>query len=53
MDALRDAGIPLVQHYKTTSIGTQLPDRWMLPDSMRDDTGIVFASAFPGYEQLL
>ena len=48
LDALRDAGIPLVQHYKTTSIGTQLPDRWMLPDSMRDDTGIVFASAFPG-----
>ena len=24
-DALRDAGIPLVQHYKLTSLGTQLP----------------------------
>ncbi len=47
-DALRDAGIPLVQHYKLTSVGTQLPTRWGLPDAMRDDTGVVFASAFPG-----
>ncbi len=49
-DALRDAGIPLVMHYKTTTLGTQLPERWGLPDSMRDDTGVVFASAFPGYD---
>ena len=49
-DALRDAGIPLVMHYKTTTLGTQLPDRWGLPHSMRDDTGVVFASAFPGYD---
>ena len=51
-DALRDAGIPLVMHYKTTTLGTQLPDRWGLPDALRDDTGIVFASAFPGLRQL-
>jgi acyl transferase domain-containing protein/NAD(P)-dependent dehydrogenase (short-subunit alcohol dehydrogenase family) len=49
IDALRDAGIPLVLRYKTTSKGTQLPDRWMLPASLRDDTGVIFASAFPGY----
>ncbi len=49
-DALRDAGIPLVMHYKTTTLGTQLPDRWGLPDSLRDDTGVIFASAFPGYD---
>lgn len=48
VDALRDAGIPLVLRYKTTSKGTQLPDRWGLPDAMRDDTGVIFASAFPG-----
>ena len=52
IDALRDAGIPLVRHYKTTSKGTKLPDRWGLPDAMRDDTGIVFASAFPGLDAL-
>ena len=50
-DALRDAGIPLVMRYKPTALGTQLPDRWGLRESMRDDTGIVFASAFPGYDR--
>ncbi|HTJ69433.1 MAG TPA: SDR family NAD(P)-dependent oxidoreductase [Actinospica sp.] len=49
-DALRDAGIPLVMHYRTTTLGTRLPDRWGLPESMRDDTGVVFASAFPAYD---
>ena len=29
-------------------MGTQLPDRWGLPDALRDDTGVIFASAFPG-----
>ncbi len=33
IDALRDAGIPLVMRYKTTTKGTQLPERWGLPDS--------------------
>jgi len=50
LDALRDAGIPLVMRYKTTSKGTQLPDRWGLPETLRDDTGVIFASAFPGYD---
>ena len=48
IDALRDAGIPLVMRYKTTSKGTQLPDRWVLPEALRDDTGVIFGSAFPG-----
>ncbi|MGA7382815.1 MAG: SDR family oxidoreductase, partial [Terriglobales bacterium] len=50
IDALRDAGIPLVMRYKTTSKGTQLPERWGLPESLRDDTGVIFGSAFPGYD---
>src|SRR5271165_3691040 len=50
IDAMRDAGIPLVMRYKTTSKGTQLPDRWGLPDALRDDTGVIFGSAFPGYD---
>ncbi len=50
LDALRDAGIPLVQHYKTTTKGTQLPDRWALPEALRDDTGVIFGSAFPGLD---
>ncbi len=50
LDALRDAGIPLVQRYKTTTKGTQLPDRWALPDALRDDTGVIFGSAFPALD---
>ncbi len=50
-DALRDAGIPLVMRYKTTTLGTQLPDRWGLPEALRDETGVIFASAFPGYDR--
>uniref|UniRef100_Q022P4 Beta-ketoacyl synthase n=1 Tax=Solibacter usitatus (strain Ellin6076) TaxID=234267 RepID=Q022P4_SOLUE len=49
-DALRDAGIPLTQHYKSTTRGTLLPDRWGLPEALRDDTGVIFASVFPGYD---
>ena len=49
IDALRDAGIPLVMRYRTTTLGTKLPDRWGLPDALRDDTGVIFASAFPGF----
>ncbi len=51
VDALRDAGIPIVQHYRTTTTGSQLPDRWELPEPLRDDTGVIFASAFPGLEE--
>jgi len=53
IDALRDAGLPLVMRYKTTSKGTQLPDRWGLPEALRDDTGVIFGSAFPGYNFLV
>jgi acyl transferase domain-containing protein/acyl carrier protein/NAD(P)-dependent dehydrogenase (short-subunit alcohol dehydrogenase family) len=52
IDALRDAGIPLVLHYKTTTKGTLLPDKWGLPEDMRDDTGVIFGSAFPGQDSL-
>ena len=52
IDALRDAGIPLVLRYRTTSRGTYLPDRWTLPESMADETGIIFASAFPGLNRM-
>ncbi len=48
IDALRDAGIPLVLGYKTTTTGSQLPSGWALPTELRDDTGVIFASSFPG-----
>lgn len=52
IDALRDAGIPLVMAYKQTSKGTYLPDRWRLPEALADETGVIFGSAFPGLDQM-
>lgn len=52
IEALRDAGIPLLLQKRTTSIGHELPDSWALPPSMRKETGVIFASAFPGMASL-
>ena len=53
LEALRDAGIPLVRTYKKTTTGKSVATGWALPEAMRDTTGIIFASAFPGYDQLI
>ncbi|HNH49139.1 MAG TPA: beta-ketoacyl synthase N-terminal-like domain-containing protein, partial [Myxococcota bacterium] len=53
LEALKDAGIPLVLRWRTTTNGKQVPNGWGLPAAMQDDTGVVFASAFPGYDQLI
>jgi acyl transferase domain-containing protein/acyl carrier protein len=53
LEALRDAGIPLVMRYKETTTGGSLPERWMLPAAYRDTTGVIFASAFPGADGLV
>ncbi len=52
IEALRDAGIPLVMRYRQTSTGSYLPDRWMLPEAMKDETGVIFGSAFPGLDRM-
>ncbi len=53
IDALRDAGLPLVRRYRTTSTGKQLPDRWALSPEIARSTGVIFASAFPGVDRLI
>ncbi|MDY6967679.1 MAG: beta-ketoacyl synthase N-terminal-like domain-containing protein, partial [Spirochaetota bacterium] len=53
IEALRDAGIPLVRLYKDTSTGGVLPLDWGLPEPMEDETGIIFASAFPGIDSIV
>jgi len=52
IDALREAGIPLVMAYKKTTVGSFIPDRLMLPEAMADETGVIFASAFPGLSRM-
>jgi acyl transferase domain-containing protein/NAD(P)-dependent dehydrogenase (short-subunit alcohol dehydrogenase family)/acyl carrier protein len=51
LDALHEAGIPLVQTFKRATTGKYLPDRWLLPEALRDETGVIFASAFPGADR--
>ncbi|GEM_PF-84422 len=53
IEAIKDAGIPLVQRTRTTSTGRELPDSWALPEPLRDETGVIFASAFPGISSLV
>ena len=53
IDALRDAGIPMVMRFRTTSLGTQLAQRYQLAEALSDDTGVIFASAFPGGDSLV
>ena len=53
LEALRDAGIPLVRAYRATPGKKKVPMGWMLPESLRDGTGVIFASAFPGYDALV
>ncbi|WP_010250325.1 type I polyketide synthase [Acetivibrio cellulolyticus] len=45
-EALKDAGIPLVQEQIKTSSGHYLPGRYVLPEEMQEDTGIIFANGF-------
>jgi acyl transferase domain-containing protein/NAD(P)-dependent dehydrogenase (short-subunit alcohol dehydrogenase family)/phosphopantetheinyl transferase len=53
LDALRDAKLPLVRTWKTMANGKRVPQGWQLPEALRDGTGVVFGSAFPGYDQLV
>ncbi|MFH1112944.1 MAG: SDR family NAD(P)-dependent oxidoreductase [Pseudomonadota bacterium] len=53
IEALKDAGIPLALQTRKTSTGHELPDSWALPPSLRKETGVIFASAFPGMASLV
>ncbi|KKN42669.1 hypothetical protein LCGC14_0710920 [marine sediment metagenome] len=51
-EALKDAGIPLIRSDIKTSTGKTLAGDWVLPEELQDETGIIFASAFPGFDNL-
>ncbi|MBW2594275.1 MAG: beta-ketoacyl synthase, partial [Deltaproteobacteria bacterium] len=53
IEALKDARIPLVQQYRQTSHGSQIPDGFALPTDMQHTTGIILTSLFPGFETLI
>ncbi len=53
IEALKDARIPLVMHYRETSTGTRLPEGFTLPKEMQATTGVILTSLFPGFETLI
>lgn len=53
LEALKDAGIPLIRLTRQTSSGLELPEAWALPPALRKETGVIFASAFPGMASLV
>ena len=55
IEALKDAGIPLVMQYKEASAGggKMIPDGFALPLEMQDETGVIITSLWPSNETLL
>ncbi|MFO7886217.1 MAG: SDR family NAD(P)-dependent oxidoreductase [Desulfobacteraceae bacterium] len=54
IEALKDAGIPLVMQYKRTASGRQMiPDGFALPKEMQNDTGVIITSLFPSTETIV
>ncbi|MFH1154354.1 MAG: SDR family NAD(P)-dependent oxidoreductase [Pseudomonadota bacterium] len=54
IEALKDAGIPLVMQYKAASNGGRLiPDGFALPQAMQAETGVIITSLFPNNETLI
>ncbi|MDQ1239848.1 MAG: hypothetical protein QG577_2034, partial [Thermodesulfobacteriota bacterium] len=53
IEALKDAGIPLMRSKRLTTTGLELPDAWALPPALRKETAVIFASAFPGTASLV
>jgi len=51
--ALKDAHLPLIHYYKRTTTGGFLPEKWALPKEIADETGVIFASAFPTMESII
>ncbi|MCD4744445.1 MAG: acyltransferase domain-containing protein, partial [Desulfobacteraceae bacterium] len=54
IEALKDAGIPLVMQYKLSKNGKSvIPDGFALPEEMQEDTGVILTSLFPNGETLI
>ncbi|MBI5500087.1 MAG: SDR family NAD(P)-dependent oxidoreductase [Deltaproteobacteria bacterium] len=51
VEALREAGLPLVETKRPTRNGGFVGAGWRLPEAVGRETGVIFASAFPGYDR--
>ncbi|MCA1786670.1 MAG: acyltransferase domain-containing protein, partial [Desulfobacteraceae bacterium] len=54
IEALKDAGIPLVMQYKKMKGGrSMVPDGFALPAEMQEDTGVIITSLWPNSETMM
>ncbi len=53
INAMRDAGIPLVRNWTTGPSGKRLTKGFALPEEMQETTGVIMTSLFQGWETLL
>ena len=53
LEALKDAGLPLVAVEQVNKSGKRLIQKWHLPPNEQNRTGVVFASCFPGLDMAM
>ena len=53
LEALADAGLPLMPVEQVNGVGKRMIRRWSLPEAERDRTGVIFASVFPGLQKAI
>jgi malonyl CoA-acyl carrier protein transacylase len=53
IEALKDAGIPLVTQHETTTIGGTMEKGYALPPEMQEGTGVIFTTQWGSLETLL
>ncbi len=53
INALRDAGVPLVRSWTTGPSGKRITNGFALPEEMQESTGVIMTSLFQGWETLL
>ncbi|MDE0707398.1 MAG: beta-ketoacyl synthase N-terminal-like domain-containing protein, partial [Candidatus Poseidoniales archaeon] len=53
IEALKDAGLPLIAVEQINKAGKRHIQQWHLPESERNRTGVIFASCFPGIDQAM
>ncbi|SCY54624.1 type I polyketide synthase, partial [Desulfoluna spongiiphila] len=53
INALRDAGVPLVRNWTTGPSGKRITNGFALPEEMQETTGVIMTSLFQGWETLL
>ncbi|HET6443807.1 MAG TPA: SDR family NAD(P)-dependent oxidoreductase [candidate division Zixibacteria bacterium] len=53
MSALKDGGIPLIERSDIREVDEQRPVDWVLPEPLRNETGVIIAPAYPDRDDLL